>query len=323
VSKEIVLTARLPKSGCEQALEALGWHGSNVRRRPSLRRSEPRRPKRSPACRSRKRVRHKCACMPANNYRASFVVVIIRRRTHSQVSEDHAPYFTGISDRVVCAGSKTDAALPATAAGYVRRNALTGHFDCLEPQRDAVCRPGRQPNRQRASQSVGFAAVAIAVAVFIGRRGRTAHTDALGLRYSAGPFPVPMLAALGLALVHPGKDPRFAFAVGLVVALFNIELGIDRWLAMCEAIIQTSCGNELSYHSGQSETPRKAQLPFVLVGPSGAARTGVSVPCCAKHVIGEEKARRHPSTAPGVGDAAAQLWLCSCSGAVGVTRPKE
>jgi hypothetical protein len=103
--------------------------------------------------------------------------------------------------------------------------------------------------------------VAIAVAVFIGWRGRTAH-NALGLRYSAGPFAVPMLAALGLALVHPGKDPRFAFAVGLVVDLFNIELGIERWPAMCEAIIQTSCGNELSYHSGQSETPRKAPAPF-------------------------------------------------------------
>src|SRR5713101_4658811 len=50
------------------------------------------------------------------------------------------------------------------------------------------------------------------------------------------------VAALGLALVHPGKDSRFAFAVGLAalalaalglgLALLNIEPGIDRWLAL-------------------------------------------------------------------------------------------
>jgi hypothetical protein len=54
------------------------------------------------------------------------------------------------------------------------------------------------------------------------------------------------LAALGFALVHPGKDSRFAFAVGLAVAalaalglglaLFNVELGIiNRWLAPAPA----------------------------------------------------------------------------------------
>ena len=54
------------------------------------------------------------------------------------------------------------------------------------------------------------------------------------------------LAALGLALMHPGKDSRFAFAVGLAMAalgalglvlvLFNVELGIDRWLAPWAAV---------------------------------------------------------------------------------------
>jgi PAS domain S-box-containing protein len=49
------------------------------------------------------------------------------------------------------------------------------------------------------------------------------------------------LTALGLALMHPGKDSRVAFAVGLSVAalaalllglaLFNVELGVDRWMA--------------------------------------------------------------------------------------------
>jgi PAS domain S-box-containing protein len=49
------------------------------------------------------------------------------------------------------------------------------------------------------------------------------------------------LAALGVALMHPGKNSRVAFAVGLAaaalaavglgLALFNVDPGIDRWLA--------------------------------------------------------------------------------------------
>jgi hypothetical protein len=112
-----------------------------------------------------------------------------------------------------------------------------GRFDCLEPK---VTRFVGQPgglNRQRASQAAGFAAVVIAVAVLIGWGAELPLLTRWGSGYSAGPFAVPMLAAFGLALVYPGKDSRFAFAVGfagiayaavgLVVALFNIE----RWLA--------------------------------------------------------------------------------------------
>src|SRR5258708_35945457 len=56
------------------------------------------------------------------------------------------------------------------------------------------------------------------------------------------------LAALGFALMHPGKALRGAFAVGLAaaglaalglaLALFSIELrlGIDRWLAPSAAV---------------------------------------------------------------------------------------
>jgi hypothetical protein len=49
------------------------------------------------------------------------------------------------------------------------------------------------------------------------------------------------LAALGLALVHPGKNSRFASAIGLAVLavaafdlsqdLFGIDFGFNRWLA--------------------------------------------------------------------------------------------
>jgi PAS domain S-box-containing protein len=129
-----------------------------------------------------------------------------------------------------------------TYVGSVSRGVLTiGRFDCLEPK---VTRFVGQPgglNRQRASQAVGFVAVAIAVAVLIGWRVGLPLLARWGSGYSAGPFAVPMLAAFGLALVHPGKDSRFAFAVGLagiacaalglVVVLFNIELGIEHWLA--------------------------------------------------------------------------------------------
>src|SRR5215475_6867603 len=116
-----------------------------------------------------------------------------------------------------------------------------GRFDCPEPK---VTRFVGQPgglNRQRASRAVGLAAVAIAVAVLIGWRAGLPLLTHWGSWYSAGPLAVLMLAAFGLALVHPGKDSRFAFAVGLagiagaavgqVLVLFNIELDIERWLA--------------------------------------------------------------------------------------------
>jgi PAS domain S-box-containing protein len=116
-----------------------------------------------------------------------------------------------------------------------------GRFDCLEPDVTLFVDLPASLNRQRASQVVGFAVLAIAVGVLIGWRAGLPLLTRWGSGYSAGPFAVPMLAAFGLALVHPGKDSRFAFAVGLagiayaavglVVVLFHIELGIERWLA--------------------------------------------------------------------------------------------
>src|SRR5262249_9197736 len=96
--------------------------------------------------------------------------------------------------------------------------------------------------RQRASQVAGSAAAIIAAAALI---GWGAERPAL-LKWGSGfanvkPVVALCLAALGLALVYPGKDSRFAFAVGLAVAalaalglgvvLFEVELGIDGWLA--------------------------------------------------------------------------------------------
>src|SRR6266446_1814395 len=96
--------------------------------------------------------------------------------------------------------------------------------------------------RQRASQAAGLAAVIIAAVVLIG------GWAGLPLLSSWGPGLPPMrpttalcVAALGLALVRSGKDSRFAFAVGLAVVavaavglgmiLFDIDPGIDPWLA--------------------------------------------------------------------------------------------
>jgi len=96
--------------------------------------------------------------------------------------------------------------------------------------------------RQRASQIAGFAAVTIAAAVFIGWWAGLPLLSSWGAGFPpTRPLGALTLAALGLALMYPGKDGRFAFAVGLTgvalaalglaLALLNVELGIDRWLA--------------------------------------------------------------------------------------------
>src|SRR6266849_1466987 len=96
--------------------------------------------------------------------------------------------------------------------------------------------------RQHASQAAGFAAVTIAAAALIGWWAGLPPLPSWGSGFaSVKPVTALCLAALGLALMHPGNDSRFAFAISLAVAalaalglgavLFNVELGIDRWLA--------------------------------------------------------------------------------------------
>jgi PAS domain S-box-containing protein len=92
-------------------------------------------------------------------------------------------------------------------------------------------------NRQHASQAAGFAAVTIAAAVLIGWWGGLPMLSSWGSGFAATkPVAALCLAALGLALVHPGKNSRFALAVGLAVAaiavldLFGVDFGINRWL---------------------------------------------------------------------------------------------
>jgi len=96
--------------------------------------------------------------------------------------------------------------------------------------------------RQHASQVAGFAAVIIAAGVLIGGWAELPLLSSWGAGLPPmSPSAALCVAALGLALVHPGKGSRFAFAVGLVVVavaavglgliLFNVDPGIDPWLA--------------------------------------------------------------------------------------------
>jgi PAS domain S-box-containing protein len=96
--------------------------------------------------------------------------------------------------------------------------------------------------RYRAGQAGGFAAVMIAAAALIGLLAGLPLLSSWGASLPAmRPSGVLGIAALGLALMHPGKDSRVAFAVGLAaaalaalglgLALLNVEPDIDRWLA--------------------------------------------------------------------------------------------
>ena len=95
-----------------------------------------------------------------------------------------------------------------------------------------VGRAGRSAGslgNQRASEAAGFAAVTIAAAAFVGWWAGLPLLAAWGLGFAGvNPLVAMCLAALGLALVRPGKDWRFAFAAGLAVAaLAALRLGLE------------------------------------------------------------------------------------------------
>jgi PAS domain S-box-containing protein len=95
----------------------------------------------------------------------------------------------------------------------------------------------RSLKRQHASQAAGFVGVTIATAALIGWWVGLPMLSSWGSGFATTkPVAALCLAALGLALVHPDKNSRFALAVGLVVAviavldLFDVDFGINRWL---------------------------------------------------------------------------------------------
>jgi PAS domain S-box-containing protein len=101
--------------------------------------------------------------------------------------------------------------------------------------------------RQQASQAFGLAAAIIAATVLIGWWAGLPVLHSWGTAFPPmRPSAALCLGALGLALVHPGKDSRVAFAVGLVVVgiatddlglmLLNLDPRIDWWLASRSAV---------------------------------------------------------------------------------------
>ena len=130
----------------------------------------------------------------------------------------------------------------------------------------------RSAERQTATQAAGLAAVTIAAVVLIGW-----WTGLLILSSWGAGFP-PMrplgalcLAAMGLALVRPGKHSRLPFAVGLVVAgfaalglalvLFNVDVGTMNRLLVTSAAVP-----ELG-----TATSRAATAGTVALGLAGGA----------------------------------------------------
>jgi hypothetical protein len=92
-------------------------------------------------------------------------------------------------------------------------------------------------NRQRASQVASLAAIAIGAAALAGWWAPIPLLSSLGPDFArVKPTTALCLTALGLALVHPGKNARFALAVGLTVVgiavldllnRFGIDVNID------------------------------------------------------------------------------------------------
>ncbi len=95
-------------------------------------------------------------------------------------------------------------------------------------------------NRKRASQLAGLAAVTVAIAALVGWWAGALLLSSWGLGTAVRPPVAACLIALGLALANPGREWRFASAVGLaVMALAGFRLAlvlavdeppIDRWL---------------------------------------------------------------------------------------------
>jgi PAS domain S-box-containing protein len=93
-------------------------------------------------------------------------------------------------------------------------------------------------NRRRASQVAGLAAMAIGAAALAGWWAPVPLLSGLGPDFArVKPTTALCLTALGLALVHPGRNSRFALAVGVAVAAiavfdlldrFGVDFGIDR-----------------------------------------------------------------------------------------------
>jgi hypothetical protein len=114
--------------------------------------------------------------------------------------------------------------------------------------------PAGPLERLYASRIAGFAAVIIAVLGLVGWWAELPLLSSWGSGLAAmKPVTALCLAALGFALMFPRKDSRLAFAIGFTViivaaldlsqVLFNLELGIDRWLVPPDAVLEPWAGS--------------------------------------------------------------------------------
>ncbi len=97
-------------------------------------------------------------------------------------------------------------------------------------------------DRQHAAQAAGFVAVIIAAVSLISWWVGLP----LAARWAVKPLAASYLVGVGLVLIHPGKNLRLAFTIGLAVAalaaldlglnLWGVELGIERWLVPRTAV---------------------------------------------------------------------------------------
>src|SRR5215470_15020995 len=105
----------------------------------------------------------------------------------------------------------------------------------------------RSLKRQQASRAAGFVAVTIAAAAFVGWWAGLPLLASWGTGFPPmKPMGAACLGALGLALIYPGRDSRFAVAVGLAVVvlaaldLIGIDFGINSWLVPRAAVRGTN-----------------------------------------------------------------------------------
>jgi PAS domain S-box-containing protein len=113
---------------------------------------------------------------------------------------------------------------------------------------------------QRAGQAAGVVTLMIAATALAGWWGRMPRLSSWGLNFIAVEPPVAIgLAALGLALVHPGKDWLFAWAVDLAVCVLA-ALGLG--MAVFPAISGWPAGPETALF----QVPNASLLALVLAG---------------------------------------------------------
>jgi PAS domain S-box-containing protein len=113
--------------------------------------------------------------------------------------------------------------------------------------------------RQRASQLAGFAAGTIAVTAFIGWWAGLPLLSTWGLGVPVRPPVALVLTTLGFALVHPGRDRRFAFAAGHTVSILAA-------LRLADLLVAEQLGAERWLQGPAFQIPKAALLALILTG---------------------------------------------------------